>query len=213
MLEWLTGVDWVGLFTLVVSLVTLLVVINQLKTAVAALEAAVHANNRIGEGERLLATHDFITKLETDREHLQARRFFAAVRDKRQYDGSFSSIIELYYDSKLANGNEPETEERLRIEKDYRNFISYLNIMEITSVGIQSGCYDEAAMKKWHRGAYVRNIIAAKDAIQKLRDITDKHSLFSESMALACFWADGANERAALGEEKCDKQKDVFNSN
>lgn len=158
------------------------------------IKLAIIANQRIGEGERLLATHQLITKLETDREYLEARQFFASVRDNKIPGKTIQGIIDKYLDN--GNANDDEKKE---IADDYQKLIRHLNIMEITSVGIATGCYDEGALRLWQRGPYVRNFTAARVGIVKLRDHNHRQRLFIESERLACYWAESGSESENLG--------------
>jgi hypothetical protein len=179
---------------LLISAVTLFVVVNQLKAAAQQVQLALAANQRIGEGERLLATHQLITKLETDREYLEARQFFASVRDNKIAGKTILGIIDKYLDNGAADATAKKD-----ILDDYQKLIRHLNIMEITSVGIATGCYDEEALKLWQRGPYVRNFTAALPAITKLRQHNQRPRLFVESEKLACYWAEDGTQSENLG--------------
>lgn len=213
------------LLSLLVGIVTLWIVSRQLNaahqanaTALEQLNAAtmsneatlqqvklaLEANQRIGEGERLLATHQLITDLETDREYLEARQFFASVRDNKISGKTIGSIIDKYLENGTADAAAKE-----EILSDYQKLIRHLNIMEITSVGIATGCYDEHALRLWQRGPYVRNFTAALPAISKLRQHNQRPRLFIESERLACYWAEPGTQSENLG-SSCGQRKREF---
>ena len=187
--------------TFVIGCVTLWLVYRQLSevlksntTMLEQLKQAILANQRIGEGERLLATHQLIVKLETDGDHLDARQFFGKVRDGKVEGKTLKGIVDSYFSS--VDG--ATSSEEHHVTDEYRKVISYLNVMELTAVGIISGCYDEQALRRWHRRAIVRNISKAKDAIEHLRKKSNP-KVFAEAEKLACYWADGETEQAELG--------------
>lgn len=176
---------------------------EQLTTSVDGLASTIEASRHVSRDQRRVATLDFILKLETDREHLIARKLFAEIRDKGENTGfTFKHLVETYLSSKRA-GKLQEDED---LESNYQNFISYMNILELTSVGIQAGTLDEDVLKSWHRRAYVRNVTAAKEAITVMQNGANA-AVFKEALELACAWASGEDEKNRLGQDACNASR------
>jgi len=216
-------IDWISVIipalAFIISLVTLILVYRQMrsmekqtkilsqqnKLLLTELEHSGEANRRIGEGDRLLATSELIIRLETDNDHLKARRVFAEIRDHKKHEG-FLGLLKKHDALPPLTEREKGSEEA-SIESDYQSFIQYLNTMEIVSVGMQNRCYDEPTLKRWQRSAYVRNIQKAYDAITYMQKSDNRSNVvFKEAIFLARYWAQG-DEAHNLGPSDCEAAK------
>ncbi len=163
----------------------------------AQLKAAIDSNQKITAGQRLMASHEFIVKIETDKETLEARAMFGRIRDNGGAD-EFLKIFTQQFDNK----HQEILFDEITVENAYRMIVRYLNTLEMTAVGIRTGCYQEATLKKMSRGAFVRNVTCSEKAIKKLREVAMNPDIFTEAAWLAIRWAEAGNETKTANLDK-----------
>lgn len=125
---------------------------------------------------RRRATVDYITRLESDKDVLEANQRF----------------IEL---AKAPGGLAPYAEEDREKEPDTQKIKVVLNTYELVAIGVQRGVMDFELYKRWHCGGVLRYWGYAKPFAERLRERTGNQALYHEFEVLARWMGNGKPRR------------------
>ena len=118
---------------------------------------------------RRRGTLDLILHQESDRELIEARDGFTALKDGTTKISSFGVP---------AQRNSPEA----------RHLKKVLNLHELTAVAIQERVIDECVYRRWFNGTYIADYEATKAFIEAVRKSYGNEAVFSEFEKTALRW-------------------------
>lgn len=175
------GTGVISVFVLMVSVIFL---------AIQAKAARVQSMH-LGVGDRLLAAHQFILTIETDKESLEAKSLFGQIRDQYKEAGA-SNCLKTIFD--VANQKREDLKDAAAIkeyeaaDEDYRKLLRHLNTLEMMAVGIRSGCFDERLVKLYKMNGVIGEVSIAQEAIEVVRKQVPNEELYTECLWLAWRW-------------------------
>jgi Domain of unknown function (DUF4760) len=118
---------------------------------------------------RRRGTLDLILHQESDKELVEARNGFTALKSGKVKISSFGT---------------PDQ----RASKEATNLKKVLNLHELTAVAIQEGVIDESVYRRWFNGTYIADYEHTKDYIEVVRKEYGNYKVFSEFEKTALRW-------------------------
>lgn len=118
---------------------------------------------------RRRGTLDLILHQESDRELIEARDGFTALKAGTVKISSFATLAE-------------------RSSDNAKHLKKVINLHELTAVAIQEGVIDECVYRRWFNGTYIADYEATKDYITEIRKVHSNPRIFSEFETTALRW-------------------------
>lgn len=183
-----------------VSLILLVIgtFLNALSTLISALQmrASQKQHTESLSSARIMKAHDFIQLSETNEFYVEARASFNKIRDTNLFVQAEKRLLDAI--SKKPTSDSTENGGQKERNNTYQSILRHLNNLEMMAAGIKEGVFDEYTLKAWRLNGFCADIAVAQKSIEYLREKSNNHKLYSESIWLAWRWQEYCDRKGML---------------